>query len=499
MPQGLSVSRIVNVDVSFAPQAAPTANFDTLLIMGDSDVVDTGEALRSYNELTSVAGDFGTTAPEYLAAALFFSQTPQPSFLYIGRWARTATAGLLAGGFLTTTQQLMSNWTSIVNGGFHIQADGAAPPGINITGINLSGAVNLNGVAALIQTAVRAGGGALVAASVLWNGQQFIIKSGTTGATSQITYLTPPTAGTDLGPLLKMTAATAQRTVVGIVAETPVAGVVRVDGRGWYGVMFAASTMPNDAQRLAIAAYIEGSADKHLYGITSGDPTILDPANSADLASQAALADYTRTFIQYSTTSPYAVASFFGRAFTTNFEGSNTTLTMKFKKEPGITPELLTSTQADTLAAKRCNVYVQYNNNTAIVQEGVMSGLAFFDEMHGLDWLANRIQTDNFNILYQSPKIAQTNAGVHVLVTSGEGSLAQGVLNGLIAPGTWNAPGFGQLNTGDFLAKGYYSYAQSVDDQDAADRNNRIAPLIQHAVKLAGAVHFSDVLINVNR
>jgi hypothetical protein len=57
MPQGLSVSRIVNVDVSFAPQAAPTANFDTLLIMGDSDVVDTGEALRSYNELTSVAGE----------------------------------------------------------------------------------------------------------------------------------------------------------------------------------------------------------------------------------------------------------------------------------------------------------------------------------------------------------------------------------------------------------------------------------------------------------
>jgi hypothetical protein len=106
MPQGLSVSRIVDVDVSFAPVAAPAANFNLLLIMGDSDVVDTGEAIRSYNDLLAVADDFGTTAPEYLAAALFFSQIPQPSQLMIGRWARTATKGLIAGGFLSNTENL---------------------------------------------------------------------------------------------------------------------------------------------------------------------------------------------------------------------------------------------------------------------------------------------------------------------------------------------------------------------------------------------------------
>jgi hypothetical protein len=455
--------------------------------------------LRTYNTLLSVANDFGTTAPEYLAASLFFSQVPQPSFLYIGRWARTATRGLIAGGFLSTTEQLLANWTGITNGGFHIMVDGATPPGVNVTGINLSGALNLNGVASTIQTAVQAGGGALAAVTVQWNGQQFVIKSGTTGATSQVAYLTAPTAGVDLSIPLKMTAALAQRTVVGVIAETPVAAVSRVDGRGWYGVMFAASVMPTDSQRLAISAYIEGASDKHLYGITSNASNILDPATSADLASQAALADYLRTFIQYCLSNSYAVASFFGRAFSTNFEGSNTAITMKFKKEPGITPEILTSTQADTLISKRCNVYVEYNNNTSILQEGVMSGLAYFDEMHGLDWLANRIQTDVFNVLYQSPKIAQTNPGVHVLVATIEGALAQGVNNGLIAPGIWNAPGFGQLNTGDLLAKGYYTYAQSVDDQNAADRSARKAPLIQVAVKLAGAIHSADVLINVNR
>ncbi|MFX6035987.1 DUF3383 family protein, partial [Acinetobacter baumannii] len=40
-------------------------------------------------------GDFSTTDPEYKAALLYFQHTPQPSELRIGRWAKTATAGLL--------------------------------------------------------------------------------------------------------------------------------------------------------------------------------------------------------------------------------------------------------------------------------------------------------------------------------------------------------------------------------------------------------------------
>jgi hypothetical protein len=496
--QGLSVARVVDVNVSFAPVAAPTLNFDTLLILGDSDVVDTGEVLREYNEISEVAADFLTTSPEYLAAVLFFSQSPKPSVLFIGRWARTATSGLIAGGLLSGTEQLMSAWTTITNGGFHVTIDGSASQ--NITGLNFAAQTNLNGVAAIIQTAVRAiGTGGFTLATVTWNGQQFKIKSGTTGTSSTVSYLTAPTAGTDISAQMKLTAALAQRTVTGIVAETPVAGVTRVDGRGWYGVMFAASIMPTDPQRIAVAAYIQASPDTHIYGITSQDAAVLDPNSSADIASQLMLADYDRTLVQYSLSSPYAIASFLGRAFTTNFEGSNTAITMKFKKEPGILPEILTATQDDTLKAKRCNVYVQYNNGVSITEEGVMSGLAYFDERHGLDWLANRIQTDLFNKFVQEPKIPQTNPGIHVLVTTCEGSLAQAVVNGMSAPGIWNGPGFGTLKEGDYMSKGWFAFAASVDDQDQTLREQRVAPLIQIALKLAGAVHSSSVLINVNR
>jgi hypothetical protein len=492
--QGLSVSRVVDVTVNFTPQAVPTQRFDTLLIMGDSGVVDSGEGVREYNTIDDVAGDFGTTAPEYHGAALFFSQVPQPSILFIGGWARVATKGVLTGGPVPLVNQILSNWTSVTNGGFSVAVDGGAL--VHITGINLGAALNLNTVASIIQTALQA---SCPGTTFVWNGSEFIMGSGTTGPTSSVSFLTAPTAGTDLSTQLFMTQTLAVRSATGLAPETPVAGLARVDGRGWYAATFAASVALTDAQHLANSGYIEAATDKHLYGITTSEAIVLDPSNSTDIASQAMLADYMRTVIQYSINNPYAICSFFGRALTVDFTGSNTTITMKFKVEPGVTPELLSATSASTLANKRCNVYVQYNNGASILQEGVMSGLAYFDEMHGLDWLANDIQNNMWNLLYSAPKVPQTNAGVHLLVNTADGALSQAFTNGLIAEGIWNAPGFGTLNTGDLLASGWYTFANSVDTQSQADREARIAPLIQIAVKLAGAVHFANVLINVNR
>lgn len=494
---GLPVDRLINVDNFLAPTAVAQQTFQDLLIMGDSDVINTSDAIVSYGSLTEVAAKFGTTAPEYLAAVLFFGQKPQPNRLQIGRWARTATKGELDGGLLATADQLLSIWTAITNGGFHVTVDGGAST--NFTGINLSSALNLNGVAALIQTAVRASGGAFAAVNVIWDTTRFIVKSGTTGATSSVSFMTAPTAGTDLSIPMKMTATLATKTVAGIAAETPLAGVTRVDGRGWYGLMFAASTMPTDSDRLAIAAYIEAATNKHIYGITSNASAVLDSAITTDIASLLLALGYYRTFVQYSASNLYAAASWFGRAFTVDFEGSNTAITMMWKQEPGIIGEVLTTQQADTLQAKRCNVFATYNNGASVTQYGVMSGPAYFDEIHGTDWLAGRIQTDLWNILYQLPKVAQTDKGVNVLVAGCEGGLSRAVTNGLLAPGQWNGPGFGKIATGDDLPKGWYLFADMVANQSQADREARKSPLIQIAAKFAGAIHTVDVLISYNR
>ena len=192
--------------------------------------------------------------------------------------------------------------------------------------------------------------------------------------------------------------------------------------------------------------------------------------------------------------------SVLGRMSTVNFQGSNTTITLKFKQCPGVEPEYLRTGQANALRQNNVNVFAAYQNDTSILQEGVMSGGWFIDETHGLDWLQNQVETDLWNLLYTSnTKIGQDESGMNAILSTINKSLDAGVRNGLIAPGVWNGDEFGTLKKGDTLSTGYYVYIQPLDEQSQSDREARKAPPIQIAVKLKGAVHFIDVTITVNR
>lgn len=489
----LAVSDVVDVQIVMAPKAAATRDFGSLLILGSSNVIDTNERIRQYSSLDAVAADFGTTAPEYLAANLFFSQSPQPSLLYIGRWAETASSARLNGGALSSAQQAMSNFTSITTGSMKITVDGTVK---TLSALNFSSAANLNAVAATITTA-------LAGAICVWNANfsRFEITSPTTGATSTITYASSTGSGTDVSALLGLVTGVASAPANGIVAETLLACVTAVatQSAAWYGLQVA-DTSPTDADLLGVAAFIEGASPSRIFGITTQNALALDGTSTTDLAAKLKAANYKRTFDQFSSSSPYAAASIFGRAFTVNFQGNNTTITLKFKQEPGVTAESLNETQAGVLKSKNCNVFVNYNNDTAIIQEGVMANGDFFDERHGLDWLQNDLQTAVYNLLYTSTtKIPQTDQGINRIVTTICQRLDQAVANGLVAPGQWNGPEIGALKSGQFLSTGYYVYAPPVSTQSQADREARKAPVIQVAVKLAGAVHFVDVIVNVNR
>lgn len=503
MTIGLSVSRLINVQLVLTPIAAQGLNFDSMIIVGDSDVINVHDRIRSYNTFTEVADDFDSTTPEYAAAQLFFQQIPQPSQLYIGRWAQAATAGLLLGGPLTATQQLIATWQAILNGGFHIRVDGAVAPGTNITGINLSGATNMNGVATLIQTAVQTAGGALALVTVTWNGSQFIFRSGTTGIASSVVALTAPTAGNDLSTMLLCTAATLSETVQGIAAETALQAVQILDNLSvfWYGLTFA-STHTVDADFVAIAGYIEASSagNVHLFGLTTNEAAALLTGDTTSIGAQLKALGYRRTFDQWSSTIPYANTSLFGRGCTVNFDENLTVITFAWKQEPGVVAENLGPSQADALDANNYNYFANYNNGTATTQRGQVVNGDFIDNTWDLDWLVNRIQTDVYNLLYTSPtKVPQTDAGMHLIKTTIEASCSAGVNNGTLAPGTWNAAGFGQLQQGDFLNKGFYVYQPPLASQPQSEREARHSVPFQVAVKLAGAVHDVAITVNVNR
>jgi hypothetical protein len=209
---------------------------------------------------------------------------------------------------------------------------------------------------------------------------------------------------------------------------------------------------------------------------------------------------YNHTAVQYSSSSPYAGASLFARQASVNFLANNSTITLMYKAEPGITAESLTETQASALKTKNCNVFVNYNNSTAIIQWGVCSSGQYIDTIVGCDWLQNNVQIAVFNLLYTSTtKVPQTDAGVNQILTTVEACLAQAVVNGLVSPGVWTGPAFGAIISGQTLTKGYYAYAPPISTQTAAARAARAAPAIQCAVKLGGAIHTANVMINVNQ
>lgn len=492
--QTLAVSDVVSVQVVMSPKAAANRDFGSLLILGSSPVVDVSERLRKYSDLDGVKTDFGTSAPEYLAANLYYSQSPQPEVLYIGRWAKTATAALLKGGALSEAQQALANFTAVTAGGMKITIDGTLK---TLSAVDLSGVTNLNGVASAVTAKLGASG------VCVWNASfdRFEITSSTTGATSTITYAEAPTSGTDISALLGLVTGVASAPVNGVAAESLVDAVADIAdmSNAWYGLQVADASL-GESDILAVASFIEGTGQSRIFGYTTQNPLALDSTSTTDIASKLKALNVKRTFDQFSSSTPYATASIFGRAFTVNFQGNNTTITLKFKQEPVVTAEGLNATQAAALKSKNCNVFVNYSNDTAIIQEGVMANGYFFDEVHGLDWLQNDLQTAVYNLLYASTtKIPQTDQGINRIVTTICQRLDQAVANGLVAPGQWNGPEFGALKTGQYLSTGYYVYAAPVATQSQADREARKAPVIQVAVKLAGAVHFVDVIVNVNR
>lgn len=493
MPTGLPISRVVQVDVNLSPAAAQFPNLSTCLVLGTSAVIDTVTRMRSYSSSAEVAADFGTSAEEYTAALAWFGQRPRPESLLIGRWAKTAAAGQLIGGAVSSTNQAMAAWTAITTGSLKVTVDGNAAQ--NLANLNFGAAGNLNAVAAIITTALAG------SATVKWNAsyKRFEITSATTGANSTVAFADTTGVGTDISVMMALRATSAGSYVAaGIAAETAIAAVTLFDNMfssQFYGLHIPAAV---DADHQAVAAYVETADPPHFYGVNTTSVGVLSASNTNDIAYLLANAKFDKSGTQWSSTSSAAIMSLLARILTTNWEAQGSTITLKFKSEPGIAAELLTTQQANAIAAKNCNVLAGYNNGSAFIQEGVSASGRFIDEVIGVDWLKGKIQANQFTVLTTLPKIPQTDSGMHLLATAAEAACMSAVNNGLLAPGVWNAQGFGQLKEGDFLPDGYYVYAPPISQQSQADRAARKSVPFQIAAKTAGGVHVVFNILNVN-
>lgn len=327
-------------------------------------------------------------------------------------------------------------------------------------------------------------------------------------------YLEPSQVGTDFGTgsnTFKMANAVFSQqpnilagggylvVITFVPSETLDAAITRTqDLVQYFGLM--AAQIESQADMLAAAAVVQP-----LNKIAFFDQRLaasVNPGGSLDLLRTGSFT-HSRGLFYGSATDIDALimqASYAGRGLSVNFSGSNTTITMHLKDLAGVQPDpSMDQTLFEKTKTAGADTYVSFQGVPKVNCTGANS---FFDQVYNLQWFVGALQVAGFNYLAQSStKIPQTENGMDGLKGAYRAICEQAVTNQYVAPGAWKSPNtFG--NQADLFAnitqRGYYIFSQPIAQQLQIDRAARKAPLVQIAIKEAGAIQSSFVIVNVN-
>ena len=253
----------------------------------------------------------------------------------------------------------------------------------------------------------------------------------------------------------------------------------------WYGVVFTKEmrddvTVNGEPGAEAAAAWCESRIK--VFGNTTNNPDTLDGNVTDDISSMLSGKGLRRTITTYSShPDEYPSASILGRAFTVNLNQPNSAITLKFKQMPGITVEQLRASEKKVLDDKSSNALIEVGKSDMYAESKMASGV-FFDEVHGVDWLQNAIETNVFGyLLTRTTKVPYTNKGAAAIQQKLISGLDEGVRNGLIAPG--------KTIDGTFLPSGYSTTVPPVEDVNQSDKEDRFYPGVKFIALGAGAIH----------
>lgn len=485
----IPVSTVVNVTIGVAPTFPTRKGFGTLNIIGPSTVIGALERSRVYANILGVEADFPPTSEEYKAALTYYSQNPRPQQLVISRRVAAPIGAELRGGANITTS--IPAWKAITTGSLKVTFDSVAK---DVTGLTFAAVTTLPGVAAVIQAGIRAQGAGVAAftgAVVTYKDKRFYLTSGATGAAATVDYAAPAATGVDVSALLQWGQTGNARLAPGYDVETLVGALVASQNanQDWYGAAFTKEVRDTE-QFMDAAAWIQ--ARIKVMAFDSEDRENLDPLNESSLGYRLDQGGFSRTVGVFNDVSgQYAAVSALARAFVVNFNVQDSTITLKFKQMPTITPANIFFNEKAALDKIHMNAYYDVGGNP-MLGEGYVFGGRFFDEIHGIDWLQNAIETNVFGKLYTDlTKTAMTDSGAASLQQQVEKGLDQGVYNGLLAPG--------YLQDGTYLAKGYVTEVVKIKDHNQSDKEARQGPPITFTCIGAGAIHGIQVVGNFQR
>lgn len=197
-----------------------------------------------------------------------------------------------------------------------------------------------------------------------------------------------------------------------------------------------------------------------------------------------------------------AIATYATIAQSTNYSGVDTALTMNLKELTGVKPDSnINSTYYNLAKASGVDIYATTEGLSCVYS---FDNGYYTDDATNLLWLKKALEVSGFNYLRKTnTKIPQTETEMTGLKNAYETRCSQGARNGVIGVGLkWNdSIPFG--NPDDFQRnieeKGYYIYSIPIAEQNQAEREQRIAPVVQIAIKLSSAIHSSNVIVQVQR
>lgn len=450
----LSINNIISINVMNAPVGLGSFNVNNLaLFTSDSFVSNTaGDQYRVYVSAQEVGVDFGTSTETYQQAVAIFSQQPN----------------ILAGG------------------GFLIICPAFATTSINAVTIAAAGTgYKVGDVLTVTQTGASFG---QVTVATVYAGTVTSVTVTNVGIGYSAASGLATTGGSGTGCTI---------TISSVQAETLTNAINRLASLIYFCGIISTNYGLNTTWA-ALATVVQAFADKLLFLPSNSQSDITGVFTTIQQAT-----NYNTRCLYYGDSalaSRLFAASYAARLMSVNFSGSNTAITMNLKQLTGVTPDAgMTQTIYNVCNTAGVDLYTSYGGVPGVASFGDNK---FADESFNLIWFVSALKVAGFNALAQtSTKIPQTEPGMNLLKGAYAQVCEQALSNKYVAPGSWTATDtFGDqlafLN--NILTKGYYIYSQPVNQQSITDRQLRKAPLVQIAIKEAGAIHSSIVNVYIN-
>lgn len=490
----LPITNIINVTVTNTPIGLTTRNVNALgLFTNEAPLAGSLYGVYgTYVSAQQVASDFGSNSKTAAMANAIFSQNPNilSGGGYLVIMPLIAAVSATPGNNVTPNVSAnLAALIAVTNGSIRVTLSGTQ---YNLSGLDFTGATTLADIASIIQGPLAG------VATVTANSTTITITNNKVGSTASVALASYTSGGsTDLSGSGYLNTGSAVVTAgVNSSGETLGAAIARTAGVVSYTGVISNLDL-EDAAITTLAAIIQ-SGD-YLYFQHAGSTKDI-----AGIGTTIQQATETKTrILLYSTGQSDAnlmKAAYAGRFFSVDFTGSDTDITMNLKTLAGVVPDPnITQTLYQQASAAGVNLYVSYQG-----VPGVFSTEAndFDDNEYANLALKFYLEAAGFNYLAQTnTKVPQTEQGMYGLKNAYAQVMEQFVRNGVSAPGAWDSSEtFGDPATfiNNILNAGYYIYSLPIVLQNSSDRNARKAPLVQIAMKRAGAIHTSAVMVLVN-